>query len=91
MEAKICQSCGMPMEQAAQFGTEKNGNQSQDYCVYCYKDGEFTKDVTMEGMVEICLGFLDEFNKDAPAEFTREQARAGMMEHFPSLKRWKKN
>ena len=88
MEAKFCQSCGMPMTETAHFGTEHNGVKSNDYCGYCYKNGAFTSDVTMEQMVDICLEYLDEFNKDSEHKFTKEEARAGMLEFFPTLKRW---
>ena len=41
-EMKFCQSCGMPMQTAGDFGTEADGGASVDYCVYCYKNGAFT-------------------------------------------------
>ena len=38
----ICQSCGMPLDFMELRGTEKDGRKSDDYCMYCYKDGHFT-------------------------------------------------
>lgn len=90
MEAPVCQSCGMPMTEPAHFGTEKDGSQSGDYCVYCYKDGTFTADVTMEEMMEMNLKYLDEFNKDSPVKFTEEEARKVLPQYLMTLKRWKK-
>lgn len=91
METKIwCQSCGMPLEQPENFGTNKDGSRNEEYCVYCFKNGEFTSDVTMDRMIELNLRYLDEFNKDSDVKFTVEQARASMKEFFPTLKRWKK-
>lgn len=29
-------------------GTEKDGRKSDDYCMYCYKDGHFTYECTMQ-------------------------------------------
>ena len=40
-EMKFCQSCGMPMQAAGDFGTETDGSPSGEYCVYCYKGGTF--------------------------------------------------
>lgn len=91
MEKVFCQSCGMPMQTAEEFGTNKDGSQNQDYCSYCYKEGAFTQDMTMDEMIENCARFVDEFNKDAEKKVTKEEAIAGMKQYFPNLKRWKKN
>ena len=50
-EMIFCQCCGMPMQAAADFGTEADGTASADYCVYCYKGGSFTQECTMEEMI----------------------------------------
>lgn len=85
----FCQSCGMPMQSAEQFGTNQDGSASQDYCCYCYKEGVFVQDCTMEGMIEHCAQFLDEFNGACDTQYTKEEAIAEMKKHFPTLKRWK--
>ena len=36
---KFCQSCAMPMTDE-QFGTNADGSKNEDYCIYCFKDGE---------------------------------------------------
>jgi hypothetical protein len=54
MERTICQSCGMPIEKPEQFGTNTNGSVNQDYCIYCYKDGKFIDDVSMEEYIDMC-------------------------------------
>ncbi len=89
MKNKICQSCGMPMTTDDQFGSNEDGSLNTEYCTYCYQDGAFTGEYTMDEMIEHNLVFLDEFNKDADHPFTKEEARAGMKEYFPTLKRWK--
>jgi hypothetical protein len=81
----FCQSCGMSLGKDEDFGTDVDGTKNKDYCAYCYKDGEFTQDITMEGMVEICVPFMVEANDG----MTAETARKSMQEWFPSLKRWK--
>lgn len=86
----FCQSCGMPMQSAEQFGTNQDGSASQDYCCYCYKEGVFVQDCTMEGMIEHCVRFLGEFNGACGTRYTEEEAIAEMKKYFPTLKRWKK-
>ena len=54
MEQKICQCCAMPIDEST-FGTEADGSKNQDYCLYCYKNGHFTKDCTMDEMIEFNL------------------------------------
>lgn len=85
----FCQSCGMPMQTPDQFGTNKDGSENEDYCCYCYKDGAFTQDYTMEGMIEHCINYLDEFNSGSETKFTKEEALEQMRKFFPTLKRWK--
>ena len=51
MEQKFCQSCGMPIDDST-FGKEANGSKNEDYCHYCYADGHFTKECTMDEMIE---------------------------------------
>ena len=84
MEQKICQCCAMPIDEST-FGTEADGSKNQDYCLYCYKNGHFTKDCTMDEMIELNLKYLDEFNKDSEVKYTIDEARATMKEFFPQL------
>lgn len=83
---RYCQSCGMPLERPADLGTEQCGAASEDYCVYCYKEGVFTQDCTMEEMIELCL----ECEKDSGFYEDRDAARKAMLEWFPTLRRWRK-
>ena len=70
-------------------GTNANGSNSEDYCVYCYKKGEFTQDFTMSQMIEFCLQFLDQWNVQTECKLSPVQAKEQMLQHFPYLKRWK--
>ncbi len=88
MEQQFCQSCGMPLTQEY-VSKNADGSENSDYCSYCYKDGSFTSDSTMDEMIEQCLQYLDDFNKDSDKKMTMEEARAQMKEYFPMLKRWK--
>ena len=81
---KICQSCAMPMNDESVYGTNADGTKNLDYCVYCYKNGKFVDDVSMEKYIEMMIPF------SAQAGMTPEQMRNYCETIFPTLKRWKK-
>lgn len=86
MSEKFCQSCGMPMGNTDElYGLNEDGSKSRDYCKYCFVDGKFTVDVTMEGMIEICVGPMLSMNEG----MSEDEARGMMNKAFPTLKRWK--
>lgn len=84
MENKICESCGMPIISEEQLGTNKDQSKNQDYCIYCYKDGEFIDKVTMEEYIKMCSNYGEQ------AGMTNEEMKAHCEKLFPTLKRWKK-
>lgn len=86
---KFCQSCGMPLTEEI-LGTNADGNKNEDYCMYCYKDGQFLQDCTMDEMIEHCSQFVDEVNKQMPKPMTKDEYKQMLKEYFPMLKRWKK-
>ena len=88
-EMKFCQSCGMPLNDENR-GTNADGSKNDDYCMYCYQNGKFTNDCTMDEMIEFCAQFVDEVNKNMPKPMTKEEYKAMMRQYFPMLKRWKK-
>jgi len=81
----FCQSCGMPLAKDEDYGTNKDGSRNEDYCAYCFKDGEFTVDLTMDEMITFCAEHVDEWD----AKMTKEEATALMKDLFPKLKRWR--
>lgn len=89
MEHKSCQSCGMPLNDEV-LGTNSNGSKNEDYCMYCYKDGKFTNDCTMDEMIEFCAQYVDEVNKNMPKPMTKDEYKQIMRQYFPTLKRLKK-
>ena len=83
----ICQSCGMPMSNPEDFGTEANGGQNQEYCSYCYKNGAFEEaNMTLEEMIDFCAPYIVE----AGEAKSLDEARAALNEYLPTLKRWAK-
>ena len=88
-EERYCQSCAMPLVNEEDFGTNKDGSQNVEFCSYCFKDGAYTLDCSMETMIDHNLEYLDEMNKSFPTPMSKSEAKAMMMSFFPELKRWK--
>ncbi len=85
-EEIICQSCAMPLTEQELFGTEKDGSKNEDYCIYCYKEGEFTEpDLTIDIMVDKGAEFLTQEH-----DIELEEAKTIMREAMQTLKRWSK-
>ena len=82
--AIFCQSCYMEMKEAKDFGTETDGGTSADYCCHCYKNGDFKYKQTLEQAVKSNIRFWRE-----EGDKSDDEARARIMEIFPTLKRWK--
>ena len=67
----------MPLTKDEECGHNADGSINFDYCQYCFEDGKFLQECTMEEMIDHCAQFVDE----------------GMVEmmrgFFPMLKRWR--
>lgn len=81
---RVCQSCSMRMGEE-EYGYNADGSRNTDYCKYCFPNGNFGKDETMEEMIESCIPF---WVGDGECK-TPEEAREKMRKLFPSLKRWR--
>ena len=79
----VCQSCGMPFYQEKDHGTEADGSLSADYCSWCYANGAFLEDETLEELIERCAPFMAE-----SCHITRDEAVSFMGALLPTLKRW---
>lgn len=80
---KVCQSCGMLMDSQELYATEKDGAKNEEYCIYCYKDGAFAKEETLDEMIETCVPFMVE------AGMAEKDVRKHLREKLPQLKRWR--
>ena len=78
----ICQCCGMPLDDTL-ISKEKDGTLNEDYCKWCYADGNYTYS-DMDELIEVCIPHM------AKQGFTEEQARAFMRENLPKLDYWKR-
>ena len=83
MENNICQSCGMPITSNDLLGTNTDGSINEDYCKYCYENGEFIDKVSMEEYIEMCSKY------GSQAGMTNEEMKLQCEKLFPTLKRWK--
>ena len=80
-----CQSCGMPLGDGF-FGTEKDQSETQEFCKFCYQDGEYVQpDLQMEDMVQMSINNMVESEGMDLA-----QAESLANQFVPNLKRWKK-
>ena len=85
MNEKFCGCCGMPMGNTDEmYGSNADGSKSKDYCKYCFENGAFTSDCTMDEMIESCVQPMVAANPG----MTEDEARNMMKEFFPKLKRW---
>jgi hypothetical protein len=74
----------MPIDKEELFGTNADGSQNRDYCIYCYKDGAFTDNAkSLEEYIEMNIPFAEQ------AGMTPEQMRTHCENVFPTLKRRK--
>ena len=78
----ICQCCGMPLEDD-NISKETDGFFNEDYCKWCYADGEYMYH-DMDDLIEVCVKNM------ASEHFTEEQAREYMKDMLPRLDYWKK-
>ena len=83
-EIKMCESCGMPLLNEEDLGTETDGSKSPVYCIHCYREGAFT---------EPCLTKDEAADKYAPmmAEHLGmpvAKARVMVGRYLSTLPRW---
>lgn len=87
MKKQTCQSCGMPIERADQFGTEKDGSYSSEYCHYCYQNGEWTDpNMSLTQAVEKGHEAIDQMPVGA---LKKKMMKLGCGLMMKNLKRWK--
>lgn len=91
MEKKYCQSCGMPMDELSIMGTNEDLSLNDEFCKYCFQQGHFTKECTVEDMIQYNMQYLAEYNNYLGAKFSKEEVAERMRKHLPTLKRWKKS
>lgn len=78
----ICQCCGMPLEDS-NISKEKDGFFNEDYCKWCYADGEYMYS-DMDDLIEVCV-------KNMVSEaYSEEEVRKYLKTTLPKLDYWKR-
>lgn len=78
----ICQVCGMPLEDDSLISREPDNNFNEEYCKWCYNDGEFTYK-SLDELLDFLSSHMSNNN------FTPEQAREYFAKQLPELNYWK--
>ena len=79
----ICQCCGMPLEDDDIIGHNHDGSFNEDYCKWCYADGQFAYP-TKASLLDYLMAHMP--NPDnAPAAVCRAQFDT----YLSQLKHWK--
>lgn len=76
----ICQCCGMPLEDST-LSKEPDGSFNEDYCKWCYADGQFTYS-SMQALIDFCAAHM------ASEAYPSAQIRAHLQALLPTLKHW---
>ena len=78
----VCQCCGMPLEDSV-VSKELDGSFNEDYCKWCYADGEFAY-TDLDTLISFCAEHM------ANESQSPEQIRQYLQGYLPTLKHWKK-
>ena len=77
----ICQCCGMPLEDSL-LSREPDGSFNEDYCKWCYADGQFAYQ-DLQTLTDFLVEHMSNENWSA------EQARAYFEAQLPQLQHWR--
>ena len=77
----ICQACGMPLQGEAAFGRNADGSINNQYCQYCWVDGQYVGAPTVEEMIEVCVPHMQGMPPD--------EARGMLQQFLPQLAHWR--
>lgn len=78
----ICQCCGMPLEDSV-ISREKDGFLNEEYCKWCYADGEYMYS-DMDDLIDVCAKNM------VSEEYSEEAVRAYLKATLPKLDYWKR-
>ena len=81
-QKRICQCCGMPLEDGI-ISRNADGTPNEDYCQWCFADGTYTYS-DMDTLIDVCIPHM------VGEGFTEDQARAYMKQMLPQLDYWKR-
>ena len=76
----ICQCCGMPLEDSV-ISKEKDGDFNEDYCKWCYADGEYMYS-NMDDLIDVCVKNM------VSEEHSESEVRSYLKATLPKLDYW---
>lgn len=91
IEKRYCQSCGMPLDinHEELFGTNGDQTKSDEFCFYCYQNGQYTVDYSMKKIIDVWVENTNLFNNHVHTKYTPDELRTILNRRLPTLKRWK--
>lgn len=78
----ICQCCGMPLEDSV-ISREKDGFLNENYCRWCYADGEYMYS-NMDDLIDVCVKNM------ADEKHSEKEMRSYLKKTLPKLDYWKR-
>lgn len=79
-----CESCGMILQDASQYGTGADGLANPEFCRWCYEDGSYVGPQTMDEVIEDWAPRLAEY-----CGWSTDEAVSLLGAVLPTLKRWR--
>lgn len=79
----ICQCCGMPMYEDSVISKDVEGYFNEDYCKWCYVDGEFVYDSLQDLIAFLVPQMSSQYG------MAEEDVYQMFSEFLPKLKHWK--
>lgn len=79
----ICQCCGMPLSEDEMISKEKDGTFNEDYCKWCYTNGEFVYK-TKESLIDFLLKHMPN-----PDNISEDERKKQFGSYLSTLKYWR--
>ena len=79
----VCQCCGMPLNEDSMISQEKDGSYNEDYCKWCYAEGEFVYK-SKESLLDFLVSHMPN-----PDNMKEEDRRSQFDLYLSQLKHWK--
>ncbi len=79
----FCQCCGMPLSEDSMISRETDGNFNEDYCKWCYTDGNFVYK-SKESLLDFLIKTIPN-----PENQNEDERRKLFDYHLSQLKHWK--
>ena len=81
--ALFCQCCGMPLGDDEMISREQDGSFNEDYCKWCYTDGQFVYR-SLDQLVDFLIAHVPDENG-----LSEEERRGQYIRGLKTLKHWK--